>query len=137
MILKLQNILSVMMLCTSDVYVLITYSSFVESFFIMLSVSSLLYLRWKRPDLNRPIKVRNIEVIWLYGSTLRHFHSKRWKACCIIWLHYFFTGTNIFSSGICDNWSIFSDFTMLCETLRSRSWSFYHTSRCTCVFNFR
>ena len=46
-----------MMLCTSDIYVLITYASFVESFFIMLSIASLLHLRWKKPDLERPIKV--------------------------------------------------------------------------------
>ena len=45
------------MLCTNDVYVLINYSSFVESLFIGLSVTGLLYLRWKRPDMNRPIKV--------------------------------------------------------------------------------
>nr|CAD7425371.1 unnamed protein product [Timema monikensis] len=51
------NILSLAMLCTSDVYVLITYSSFVESFFIMLSVCGMLWLRYKRPNMNRPIKV--------------------------------------------------------------------------------
>nr|CAD7425369.1 unnamed protein product [Timema monikensis] len=45
------------MLCTSDVYVLITYSSFVESFFIMLSVGGMLWLRYKRPNMTRPIKV--------------------------------------------------------------------------------
>ncbi|XP_054257338.1 large neutral amino acids transporter small subunit 1-like [Macrosteles quadrilineatus] len=46
-----------MMLCTSDIYALITYSSFVESFFIMLSVSGILWLRYKRPNIPRPIKV--------------------------------------------------------------------------------
>nr|CAD7439801.1 unnamed protein product [Timema bartmani] len=51
------NILSLAMLCTSDVYVLITYSSFVESFFIMLSVCGMLWLRYKRPNMTRPIKV--------------------------------------------------------------------------------
>ena len=49
--------LSLIYLCTSDIYVLINYSSFVESCFIMLSVMSLLYLRWKQPDMERPIKV--------------------------------------------------------------------------------
>jgi len=48
------------MLSTSDVYVLITYSSIVESVFIMLSVSGILWLRWKRPDMIRPIKVCNV-----------------------------------------------------------------------------
>jgi len=56
----LQNVLSLVMLCTSDVYLLITYSSIVESVFIMLSVSGILWLRWKRPDMIRPIKVCNV-----------------------------------------------------------------------------
>lgn len=46
------------MLVISDVHVLITYSMIVESFFIMLSVSSVLYFRYKEPDMPRPIKVR-------------------------------------------------------------------------------
>ncbi|XP_011188010.1 Y+L amino acid transporter 2 [Zeugodacus cucurbitae] len=50
-------ILSIIMLVVSDVYVLITYSSIVESFFIMLSVSAVLYFRYTRPDMERPIKV--------------------------------------------------------------------------------
>lgn len=51
------SILSLLMLFTSDIYLLITYSSFVESFFIMLSVSGLLWLRYTKPDMERPIKV--------------------------------------------------------------------------------
>lgn len=54
-----QCILSLVMLCTSDVFVLITYCSFVESFFIMLSVSGVLWLRYKRPKMIRPIKVNH------------------------------------------------------------------------------
>ncbi|XKL60528.1 hypothetical protein PGB90_007585 [Kerria lacca] len=54
---NLQGILSLLMLFMGDVNVLITYVSFVESFFIMLSVASILYLRWKQPNLHRPIKV--------------------------------------------------------------------------------
>lgn len=50
-------ILSLFMLCISDVFVLITYSSIVESFFIMLSVSGVLYFRYTKPDMHRPIKV--------------------------------------------------------------------------------
>ncbi|XP_003426002.1 Y+L amino acid transporter 2 [Nasonia vitripennis] len=50
-------ILSLIMLCTSDVFVLITYCSIVESTFIMLSVAGILYLRYKCPDMERPIKV--------------------------------------------------------------------------------
>ncbi|KAJ4449963.1 hypothetical protein ANN_01370 [Periplaneta americana] len=51
------NALSLVMLSTSDVYLLITYSSIVETVFIMLSVAGILWLRWKRPEMVRPIKV--------------------------------------------------------------------------------
>ncbi|XP_043504739.1 Y+L amino acid transporter 2 [Polistes fuscatus] len=50
-------ILSLIMLCTSDIFVLITYCSIVESFFIMLSVAGILWLRYKKPNMARPIKV--------------------------------------------------------------------------------
>lgn len=50
-------ILSIFYLYISDVKVLVTYSSIVETFFIMLSVSSILYFRRTRPDMPRPIKI--------------------------------------------------------------------------------
>lgn len=53
-------VLSLLYLFIGDVYVLITYSSVVETFFIMLSVSGVLYFRWKQPDMPRPIKVNII-----------------------------------------------------------------------------
>uniref|UniRef100_T1J0Q3 Amino acid permease/ SLC12A domain-containing protein n=1 Tax=Strigamia maritima TaxID=126957 RepID=T1J0Q3_STRMM len=49
--------LSLVMLNTSDVFVLINYSSFVESFFVLISVLGLLRLRYTRPKAFRPIKV--------------------------------------------------------------------------------
>ncbi|XP_018046347.1 PREDICTED: Y+L amino acid transporter 2 isoform X2 [Atta colombica] len=50
-------ILSLIMLCTGDIFVLITYCSIVESFFIMISVAGILWLRYKRPNMERPIKI--------------------------------------------------------------------------------
>lgn len=38
-------------------YLLINYTAFNESLFITLSVAGLLWLRYKQPDLERPIKV--------------------------------------------------------------------------------
>ncbi|CAH1779995.1 unnamed protein product [Owenia fusiformis] len=54
-------LMSLVMLCTSDVYVLINYTSFVESAFIGISIAGLLYLRWKQPDTFRPIRV---SLVW-------------------------------------------------------------------------
>ncbi|XP_017776442.1 PREDICTED: Y+L amino acid transporter 2 [Nicrophorus vespilloides] len=51
------NVLSLFMLVTSDIHKLITYCTIVESFFVMLSVSGMLYLRWKKPEMVRPIRV--------------------------------------------------------------------------------
>jgi len=49
--------LSLVYLCTSDVYRLIDYAAFVESMFILVTILGLLFLRYKQPDLHRPIKV--------------------------------------------------------------------------------
>ena len=49
--------LSLLYLFIPDIYVLITYSSVVETFFIMMSVTAVLYFRWTQPDMPRPIKV--------------------------------------------------------------------------------
>lgn len=51
------NILSLLMLGIGNIHKLITYCTIVESFFVMVSVAGLLYMRWKRPKLKRPIKV--------------------------------------------------------------------------------
>ncbi|XP_066255041.1 Y+L amino acid transporter 2 isoform X2 [Euwallacea similis] len=51
------NILSLIMLCSSDIKLLIHYCTVVETFFVTLSVSGVLYFRWKYPKMERPIKV--------------------------------------------------------------------------------
>ncbi|KAJ8302581.1 hypothetical protein KUTeg_018977 [Tegillarca granosa] len=50
-------LVSLLYLSIGDVYTLINYASFVEALFIGLSIAGLLYLRYKCPDRNRPIKV--------------------------------------------------------------------------------
>lgn len=52
--------ITLVLLIIKDVYVLINYLSFVEALFTTLSVSGLLWLRYKRPDAERPIKVNII-----------------------------------------------------------------------------
>ncbi|XP_044266301.1 Y+L amino acid transporter 2 [Tribolium madens] len=50
-------IITLALVMIEDVYVLINYVSFVEALFITISVTGLLYMRWKRPNMNRPIKI--------------------------------------------------------------------------------
>ncbi|XP_067006782.2 Y+L amino acid transporter 2 [Anabrus simplex] len=50
-------IITLVLLIIEDVYVLINYMSFVEALFTLLSVSGLLWLRYRQPDAERPIKV--------------------------------------------------------------------------------
>ncbi|XP_065567243.1 large neutral amino acids transporter small subunit 2-like isoform X2 [Artemia franciscana] len=51
------GILSLLMLGTSDIYALIDYASFVESMFLTWTIAGLIYMRYSRPDMERPIKV--------------------------------------------------------------------------------
>ena len=57
MVWRWQGLISVIILVSKDVYVLINYVSFVESFFMALSVVGLCILRYTQPALYRPIKV--------------------------------------------------------------------------------
>lgn len=50
-------LISLVMLLSNDLTALITYCTVVESFFTTLSCSAVLYLRYKKPDLPRHIKV--------------------------------------------------------------------------------
>ncbi|KAG0719517.1 Y+L amino acid transporter 2 [Chionoecetes opilio] len=51
------GLLSLCYLNTTDIYALIDYASFVESLFILCSIASLLFMRWRFPNMHRPIKV--------------------------------------------------------------------------------
>ncbi|PRD20433.1 UNVERIFIED_CONTAM: Slc7a7 [Trichonephila clavipes] len=50
-------LLSLVYLCSKDIYALINYVGFDTWLAIGLAVVCLPYLRWKKPDLARPIKV--------------------------------------------------------------------------------
>ncbi|KAM3721088.1 Cystine/glutamate transporter [Dirofilaria immitis] len=50
------GILSLLMLITSDIYLLINYVTFTEAFVIALSVGGLIKLRLTQPNIHRPIK---------------------------------------------------------------------------------
>lgn len=49
--------MSLLMLCTSDIYVLINYLSFAQWLWTGLVILGMMVLRWTRPDLHRPIRV--------------------------------------------------------------------------------
>ncbi|XP_048752301.1 Y+L amino acid transporter 2-like isoform X2 [Ostrea edulis] len=49
--------MSLVMLCSRDIQVLINYAAFVETLFITISIAGLLYMRYKFPERERPIKV--------------------------------------------------------------------------------
>lgn len=55
------GLLSLVYLTSSDMYALINYVSFVNWLAIGLSVTVLLYFRWTRPEMPRPIKV---SLVW-------------------------------------------------------------------------
>ena len=57
--LYLQGLLTLVYLTSSDIYALINYVGFATWLSIGLSIVVLLYLRWKRPNMPRPIKVRD------------------------------------------------------------------------------
>ena len=59
------------MLSTDNVFQLINYTQFVESFFWGVSVAGLLYLRYKEPNRERPIKV-NIRYLSRFFDCLAH-----------------------------------------------------------------
>jgi len=66
--------LSLVYLSTSDIYRLIDYAAFVESMFILISIASLLYLRYTKPDLPRPIRVSlGIPILFLLICTFLVF----------------------------------------------------------------
>jgi hypothetical protein len=46
------------MLLSADVYKMITYIEFIESCLLGVPIIGLLYLRWKKPELDRPLKVK-------------------------------------------------------------------------------
>ncbi|XP_004924956.1 Y+L amino acid transporter 2-like [Bombyx mandarina] len=64
-------LMSLLMLIPNNLTSLITYCTVVESFFTTLSCSAVLWLRYKRPELHRPIQVQLwIPVLFVVISTM-------------------------------------------------------------------
>lgn len=50
-------------LTSTEVTKLINYTAFIEALFTTFSVAALLWLRYKRPNMERPIKVSKLKLI--------------------------------------------------------------------------
>lgn len=75
--------MSLLMLSTSDVLVLINYTAFAEAAMVGFSVAALLWLRYKRPNMPRPIKVKCICLIsGLFESILALLRVLRGVLMC-------------------------------------------------------
>lgn len=59
-------VMSLVMLIPDNLTTLITYCTVVESFFTTLSCGAVLWLRYKKPDLPRPIKVSDFYILVHY-----------------------------------------------------------------------
>lgn len=54
-----QGAMSILMLVSNNIFALINYLSFVQWLSVGASVLGMVYLRFKKPDMPRPIKVRD------------------------------------------------------------------------------
>ncbi|KAK3775399.1 hypothetical protein RRG08_005826 [Elysia crispata] len=72
------GLLSLLYLASSDIYALINYVGFATWLSIGMAIVVLLYLRWKRPDMPRPIKVSLVWPIIYTPSSPSTWLSFRW-----------------------------------------------------------
>jgi len=64
--------MTMLQLFVGDIYSLLNFMSFLRWLFIGLAVLGLIYLRYTRPDLHRPFKVRRLDAnISVQFQTLR------------------------------------------------------------------
>ena len=63
------------MLIFNDIYKLINYTAFAESAVVGMAVAGLLYLRWKQPNMERPIKVQMKFLLKKHFFSVKHHHS--------------------------------------------------------------
>ncbi|CAN7993281.1 unnamed protein product, partial [Ixodes pacificus] len=81
-----QCLLSLVYLCSSDIFALITYVGFATWLAIGLAVATLPYFRWKQPNLKRPIKVNFRQIFFLFkpGSHCLYIIQNNMKFCTIL-----------------------------------------------------
>ncbi|KAG9327872.1 hypothetical protein JZ751_018445, partial [Albula glossodonta] len=93
---------TLLMLCTSDMYTLINYVGFINYLFYGVTVAGQIVLRFKRPDMYRPIK---ISLVWpviylLFWAFLLIFSLYSEPVVCGIGLAIMLTGVPVYFLGV-------------------------------------
>ncbi|KAI1901272.1 hypothetical protein AGOR_G00032610 [Albula goreensis] len=93
---------TLLMLCTSDMYTLINYVGFINYLFYGVTVAGQIVLRFKRPDMYRPIK---ISLVWpaiylLFWAFLLIFSLYKEPVVCGIGLAIMLSGVPIYFLGV-------------------------------------
>ncbi|KAI4582955.1 hypothetical protein MJG53_008168 [Ovis ammon polii x Ovis aries] len=93
---------TLLMLVTSDIYTLINYVGFINYLFYGVTVAGQIVLRWKKPDINRPIKVSLLfPIIYLlFWAFLLLFSLWSEPVVCGIGLAIMVTGVPVYFLGI-------------------------------------
>lgn len=93
---------TLLMLVTSDMYTLINYVGFINYLFYGVTVAGQIVLRWKKPDMPRPIKVNLIfPVIYLlFWAFLLVFSLWSEPVVCGIGLAIMLTGVPVYFLGV-------------------------------------
>uniref|UniRef100_A0A8D2CLA0 Solute carrier family 7 member 8 n=1 Tax=Sciurus vulgaris TaxID=55149 RepID=A0A8D2CLA0_SCIVU len=93
---------TLLMLVTSDMYTLINYVGFINYLFYGVTVAGLIVLRWKKPDIPRPIKINLLfPVIYLlFWAFLLVFSLWSEPVVCGIGLAIMLTGVPVYFLGV-------------------------------------
>uniref|UniRef100_A0A8C6CM00 Solute carrier family 7 member 8 n=1 Tax=Moschus moschiferus TaxID=68415 RepID=A0A8C6CM00_MOSMO len=93
---------TLLMLVTGDIYTLINYVGFINYLFYGVTVAGQIVLRWKKPDINRPIKVNLLFpiVYLLFWAFLLVFSLWSEPVVCGIGLAIMLTGVPVYFLGV-------------------------------------
>lgn len=73
----MQGIVSCIYCCVPNINDLVNYTVFNESLFVTFCVAGLLWLRYKEPDMERPIKVRDCEMLVVFLKSSAKYFRRR------------------------------------------------------------
>ncbi|XP_037690477.1 large neutral amino acids transporter small subunit 2 isoform X3 [Choloepus didactylus] len=93
---------TLLMLVTSDIYTLINYVGFINYLFYGVTIAGQIVLRWKKPDIPRPIKINLLFpiVYLLFWAFLLVFSLWSEPVVCGIGLAIMLTGVPVYFLGI-------------------------------------